>query len=180
MTENHPVLKKLLILSIAIVFIFSAFNLAWYIGVKRTYNHIAEDLDKVADEETKGVHYRKEIDGYTYLLSMTAYLLNSGFFSIEKSDGYVVELDSDGNAISDNGVHVSLFIWPKTFGGYEYGVDIYSEIEGIWEQIHINCEGDYIPENDGNLELNEYLSSVIDNYHDEIVTMLNLAKKYTK
>jgi hypothetical protein len=178
MKEKHPALRKLLILAIVIVCVFAAINLVWYIGVKTSYDHIAARLEKVTDEETRGTRYQKEVDGYTCGLSMTGYLFNSGFFSIDKSDGYTAEIDDDGNVISDNGVSVSLFIWPQTFGGYEYGVMIYSEKENLHEQIYIDSKGNYLSQDEGNVEVNEYLSSLINKYHDEIAPMLDLADEF--
>lgn len=180
MMTKHPALIKLLLLSLVIVIVFSAINLSWYIGVKRTYDRIAGDLDKVINTERKGTTYQKDIDGYTFSLKMTTYLSNSGFLSVEKEEGYVVNLDDELNPISDNGVHVTLFIWPKTFGGYKYGIDIYSEMDNLWEQISIDSEGNYIPKDEDNVELNEYLTSLRNQYQEEIVTMLDLAEKHMR
>jgi hypothetical protein len=179
MKEKHPALRKLLILATVIVCIFAVINLVWYIGVKTTYDHIAARLEKVTDEETGGTKYQKEVEGYTCVLSMPPYLSNSGFFTTEKSGGYIVtEVDDEGAVISDNGVSVSLFIWPKIFGRYEYGAMIYSAKENLFEQIYIDSKGNYLPQDEENVELNEYTSSLIDEYHDEIVTMLDLAGEF--
>lgn len=121
--------KKLLILFAIILMIFVTINAVWYFGYKATYNRLAGKMD-VAENiigQEKSINYYKIVGDKKCILGMPVYLGTGGHLCVGKQDGYVPQFDNDGNIIADNGVSISLYIWPQFFGGYQLGVDFYSE-----------------------------------------------------
>ncbi len=171
--KKHPVFFKLTILGIVILTIFAAINLVWYFGVMNRYNNLAENLDKTWDDIAEGYRYKKEIDGYTCLLKKPVYLNSDGFLTVSKTGGYKANYDSDGNLIDDGSKAVTLHIWAEKFSGYEFGVTIYNTTS--MDQIYITADGEYIPSVDGNEELDEMCSALIEEYRDEIDKLLEIA-----
>lgn len=179
-SENKKItLKKLIILFSLILLIFISINLLWLFTTYIPYNNFAMKLDKY-DENGEYVYYEKTMDGYTYHLSMPGYLDFSSFLSVSDSEGYVVTQDNDGNIISTNGISITLYIWPKIFSGYKYGVFILDDAQGIWEQIYIDENLNYIPlkENIGNEELNKYIDKLISDNYDEIKVLMDNARSF--
>lgn len=167
---------KLIALLSFVIFVFISTNLVWIFTTYIPYHNFASNLEKF-EEDGKYVYYEKNVGGYTYHLSMPEYLDFSGFLSVSDSEGYVVTQDNDGNITSTNGISITLFIWPKVFSDYKYGVFILDDAQGIWEQIYIDKNLKYIPvkENIGNKELNDYIEKLIADNYEEIKTLMSKA-----
>ena len=176
--KKISVAKKLLIFFGGAILIFGIINLVWLFGIKMKYINMSEDFmtgEEAQKESAKDSYYLIK-DGYEYLVAHPTYLGTNGFISVFKEGGYEATIDENGEVIKDNGVCVTLFIWPEVFG-YEYGVDIYSEKEQLWEQITIDENGNYIPTNKKNVEYNEYITDLIEEYQAEIQLLLEKSKK---
>ncbi len=175
--KNMTTGKKLLILFGGILLVFGIINLVWFIGIKCKYisnsknMQAAEEIGKVS---AKNSYYHIE-DGYEYMVAHPGYLGGNGFFAVSREEGYSVTIDENGEFLSDNGVCVTLYIWPKMFY-YMYGVDIYSEKENIWYQIYIDENGNLVTDDEKNIELNESKQVVLEEYETEIANLLELAK----
>lgn len=172
--------KKLIIVACIIVFIFAVINLSWLLLVKVPYNRYAGKLEIIYDEdygEEPGIRYQKEIDGYKYDSTMPDYLSYSGFLSVGRAEGHVVNMDDDGDILSSSGLDITVFIWPSVFGKCEYGVDFYDEAANIWEQVMIDSDINYLPEDKGNVEVNEYIEGLISDNYEEINKMVTGAKQ---
>ena len=173
-------IKKVLIFGILVLSIYGVINLIWLIGVKMEYDAYSKNMKKVVSQEEEDVariSYYKTKNGYTYSIKSPSYLSNNGFVTVAKEEGYVAEIDEEGNLIADNGVCVTLFIWPTLFAETQYGIDIWSEKEGISYQLYIDKNGNYIPEDASNIELNEYYESIMKEYETEIQKLLKLVEK---
>lgn len=182
MKEKISVAKKLIIVASIIVFIFAVINLSWLLLVKVPYNRYAGKLEIIYDEDygeegEPGIRYQKEIDGYKYDSSMPDYLCFSGVLSVGSIDGSVVNMDGNGEIVGSNGLDITIFIWPGVFGKCEYGVDFYDEAADIWEQVMIDSDINYLPEDKGNVEVIEYIEGLISENYEEINKMLTGAKQ---
>ena len=104
-----------------------------------------------------------------------SYLSHSGFLCVSDEEGLVFEQDKDGNVISDNGTAVSLYIWPKMFFGYTYGIDISNGDE--WYQIEVDKDGQYIVDEDVDPENQEKRKELLEENREEIKKLLDLADK---
>lgn len=174
MIKKHPIFTKLLILLIIIILIFTTINLVWFFGMKNRFNKQTENMELVWNKVASDYRYQKEIDGYICKLSMPFYLSDNGFMSVSTQD-YKLKLSSDGVVLNKDEFGIALFIWPQMFSGFEYGVSIYN-LSSI-NQILIDANGSYIPSEDENTELDEYNSQLIDQYKEDIDSLLEVANK---
>lgn len=123
--------KKLLILFLMILAILGAVNGVWYFGYKNIYNGFSKDMTLYTDEHDDSGFlstYEMTMDGYNLTLKMPAYLGFGGFMCISREDGYQPTYDENKHIVNDNGMLISLYIWPKMFGSYELGLYCYREI----------------------------------------------------
>ena len=128
-------------------------------------------------EENEMIRYSKTIEDYSITIKKPQYLGTGGFISIGDTEGYVTQIDENGNKISPTGMYISLYIWPGYFGKYELGIDFYDEVNGIWEQVEVTKELKVL--NTENLD-DEYvkdLNNLISENKDEILTMISIVEK---
>lgn len=171
--------QKLLILFVVILAIFAIINAAWYFGYKVAFNDLASKMDTeetVIGQESK-ISYYKIVENQKCILGMPSYLGTGGQLCVSCKDGYIPQYDANGNIIDDNGVLISLYIWPQFFGGYELGIDFYSELEGIWTQVYIDADLNLTEtENLDTLVISES-EKLIAEYADEIQNLIDVAKE---
>lgn len=177
--EKHiPTSKKLLILFAIILAIFAIINAVWYFGYKATYNNLASKMEESVDRiDGKTTHYSKTFEKYNFTLKMPAYLGEGGFLSIGNTEGAVTEYDSNYNAVSSNGIYVTLYIWPQYWGKYKMGVDFYDEAADIWEQIYIDSKLNIVSSENFDKQYITYLEGLISEYSTEIQNLIQAAEK---
>lgn len=179
MNERKQIVKKIGVVFGIIIAFFLIINLFWFLGIKIRYMNLTKKIDKVVqtqeerEEGIKNNSYEKIEDGYRYLVKGTGYLGNSGFACVCKEEGLVFETDKNGNIKSDNGTNISLFIWPKMFASYTYGIDVENVDE--WYQIEVDKYGHYIVDEDVDPENQEKLKEVLDKNREEIDKLFDLA-----
>ena len=176
--KKHAVLKKILIFFGILLLVFALINIGWFVGIKSRYDTYAKGMEKIEGPKMDGIirtYYEKEEDGYRYYIKSPTYLSDNGFMQVANAFSNIVIVDDDGEATHSLDVRVKLYVWPQVFGGYQYGVDI--QKEGVWEQIYIDEEGNYLPQDSENVEVNEYLDSIIQENESEILKLLKLANE---
>lgn len=181
MNERKQIIKRIGIVFGVIIAIFLIINLVWFLGVKTRYMQLEKKLDKVVqteEEKEEGIKkdsYEKTENGYKYQVKGTGYLGNSGFALVSDEEGLVLETDEKGNVISDNGTHVALYIWPKMFSGYTYGIDISNADD--WYQIEVDKDGQCLVDEDRDPEQQEKRKKVLEENREEINKLFELADK---
>lgn len=176
--KQKKVVKRLLIFGTIVLIMFAVINLVWFIGIKIPYDNLSEGMERIQGPTLDGItriYHTESRGGYEFNIKNSSYLSNNGYLSVIDESGMVVIMDEDGNAQNANDVYITLFIWPKLFAGFEYGVDV--QKEGMWEQIYIDKDGNYIPEDTENVELNEYMESLLKEYETEIQGLLKAANE---
>lgn len=103
------------------------------------------------------------------------YLSNSGFACVSNEEGMTFETDKDGNVISDSGTSITLYIWPKMFIGYTYGIDVENADE--MNQINVDNKGQYIPDKNVDPENQKKLEEILEKNKEEIDNLFDLADK---
>lgn len=167
--KNSRKYKKTLIIIEIVVGIFAIINLVWFIGVKSRYIDLTKNFDNNKNELR---NYIKDIDGYRYIVKNPGYLGNSGFANVSIAKDITVEIDEDGNEVTNDFIKVTLYIWPQWFDGYTFGIYIDNGKTGY--QINVDKDGNYIPfEN----EDQEKLKSILDDNRNEINKLFDLANK---
>lgn len=161
------------------LFIFGAVNAIWYFGYQRTYDKISEHLEMTYMDDIQDIEalrFCKDIGEYSIRMKMPTYLGSGGFISVGKTEGYIVHLDENGDVIGGSGIDITLYIWPKYFGEYEFGVDFYDEANGLWEQVEITSELKI--ENADSFSANHIseINELIIAHADEIERMFDLAE----
>lgn len=163
--------KKLNALALIIFTIFILINAFWIITMYIPYSGYISKVDK---EKTEiGTIYEKYIDEYNFKVSPTPYLGYDAFLSV--SQDYNVTLDENGNIISSD-TNISLFIWPNIWTGNEYGIMFLNEAEGIFIQVMIDENGNYLQGNSINEEYNAEVEKYLEENRDEVSKLLQMAK----
>ena len=177
--KNISTLKKLVILFIVFLAIFGIINIVWYFGYKATYDKLASKMDteETSIGQESRVSYYKIAGEERCILGMPSYLSYGGQLCVSAEEGYVPQYDADGNIISDNGIYVSLYIWPQFLGAYELGVDFYSEKDHIWEQLYIDSELNLQGTENMDPLLIEKLQKLIDEHSDTINKLIDTAEE---
>lgn len=160
--------------------IFGGIHFTWKFGYKRQYDNIAKKLDVIyldGTEKEEMKRYQKTFGDYSVSLRMPAYLGYGGFVAVGNKTGYVAELDENGNTISGSGLDISLFIWPKLFRGYDFGLDFYDDYNNIWEQVEVKRDLSLSDIDDFDDEYIDYLNKLIQDNRSEIEKLFNVAEK---
>lgn len=173
--------KKLLILFLVILAIFGAVNGVWYFGYKNIYNGFAKEMTLYTDEHDDSgflSRYGTTVDGYSFTLKMPEYLGFGGFMCISREEGYQPVYDDQGNVISDNGMLISLYIWPQIFGGYKLGLDCYGESDAeITGQFEINADLSLVNAEYMDDEAIAEVEAMFGAHSEEIQHLFDLAKE---
>lgn len=167
--KNVKKYKKILILIGIIVGIFAIINLTWFVGIKSRYIELTKSFENSKDEL---MNYTKDINGYRYIVKDTGYLDNSGFANVSIAKDVVVEIDDDGNEVTNDFTKVTLYIWPEWFDGYTFGIVIDNGKKGY--QINVDKNGNYISYDKDN---QEEMKSILNDNRDEINKLFELADK---
>lgn len=178
--QRSAIFKRLILLLLAIVIIFAAINAVWYFGYQQRYNHLSECLDaKYIDdiEEKDMLRYFKDVDDYTITLKMPAYLGSGGFISVARTEGYVSQLDDNGNVIAGSEMYITLYIWPKYFSDYKLGLDFYDEVNSVWEQVELTSDMELMNTDALDDEYIEYVNQLISEYDAEITKLIDIAER---
>lgn len=176
---------RLCIVLLAVLLLFSGFHFTWKLGYMKQYERIAEKLDVIyldedgepeAEHDERTKRYSKVFGNYAVFLKMPAYLGFGGFICVEDKDGYTFVTDGEGNVLSSSGLAVSLYIWPKLFGGYDLGIDFNDEYADIWEQVYVNRDLSLVSTEDMDDEYVEYISKMIQDNQAEIENLFKVAE----
>ncbi len=170
--KKHPILFKLIILGIVLILILGMINLLWYIGIRNRYNSLTKNMERTWDNNAEAYRYTATIDGFSCQIKMPSYLANNGFLMVSDG-GYKAQYDENGNLIDDESMAITLHIWPQKFSGYKYGVSIYNLTTRM--QIYLTADGEYISTTNGNTELDEKYTAVLDKYENEIDSLFRVA-----
>lgn len=141
--------KRMLILIGCTVFIlFCALNVFWYVVVYQRYSDYTDSVPK----NEYGIYGLTDSEGFNYNVKKPRYLsFKSGNLGVSTSAG--------------NG----LIIWPKPFGGYEYGVLI--TVDDISYQIYITEKLEVVDDN------NEIYINILNENKDSIETLFEKANE---
>ncbi len=178
-TGKPLILKRLAILLGVILLIFGMINGLWFFGYRQNYHNFSLKLEAQyveGIEEADMLRYAKTVDGYSVTLKMPNYLGSGGFISVEKEEGYVSQLDENGNIIGDNGLNITLFIWPQYFGKYELGLDFFDEVNSIWEQVAIRPDLSLANAEDMDEAYIAYINELISENQEEIDKLIAIAE----
>lgn len=151
--------KKLIKIGICVLICFFGINIFWF-----TWNQIkyAQFSAAIPEKNKMGVRMLTDEDGFDFGVKEPGYLSFTGNLSIV--------MPSEGDEISFND---GLIVWPKAFGGFEYGVILYeptSDNESIQYQIYIDEEGNAI-------ESDEETALITKKHKDSINILLEKANE---
>lgn len=171
---------RLGIVLLGVLVIFGGIHFTWKLGYVSQYEKIAEKLDVVYLDETEEEdmkRYGKTFGEYSVLLKMPAYLGYGGFITVGSETGYIGELDESGNITGGSGLDISLYIWPKLFGGYTLGLDFLDDYNNIWEQVYVNRDLSLSDTEDMDDDYIDYINKLIQDNYSEIENLFNVAEK---
>lgn len=171
---------RLGIVLLGVLVIFGGIHFTWKLGYMSQYEKIAEKLDVVYLDETEEEdmkRYGKTFGEYSVLLKMPAYLGYGGFITVGSETGYIGELDESGNITGGSGLDISLYIWPKLFGGYTLGLDFLDDYNNIWEQVYVNRDLSLSDTEDMDDDYIDYINKLIQDNYSEIENLFNVAEK---
>ena len=171
--KNQIAIQRLVILTVIIVLIFIAIDLFWLVTRKLRFERLENGMDEITTEWGE-VAYQKEVNGYLLQISTPAYLSYGGNMTVGNSEGYVVEIDESGNEVESQEMYISLYIWPKTFGEYEYGVDFMGP-DDFWTQLMITPDIHYVRNENNEEAYNDEQEALITKYRDQIQELLDAA-----
>lgn len=182
-SNRAVIIKRLLILLGVILIIFATINGVWFFGYQQRYNQIAKQLDVTyidGIEEKDMLRYAKEIGAYSISMKMPSYLGQGGFISVARTEGYVAELDEEGNIIESSGMYITLYIWPKYFQGYKIGLDFYDEKEAIWEQVEFTSQMELMHADTLDDEYIEYVNQLLKEHEIQIKELMTTMEETLK
>ncbi len=177
-TPRRIIVKRLLLLLLVILLIFGVWNAVWFFGYQQRYNQLAEHLNPyyLDDEGRKSLRYSKEVGEYSISLSMPAYLGSGGHVSIGKTEGYVYELDEEGNVIAGGGLDIELYIYPKYFTDYRLGLMFYDGFNSVMEMAVFTTDMEMENTEEMDDAYIEHINELIRENRDEITTLINIAR----
>lgn len=179
--QTNSVLKRLITLFIVILVTFGAINALWFYGYKIQYNRLSNVLEVAYNDINPNIkRYVRDEGGYHFELKMPEYLGRGGFISVAKEEGAITYYDETGTITGSNGMFVSLYIWPKYFGKYKMGIDLYDEVERVSEQIVITDDIQVVVNGDYDDEYIQYLQDLLNENYDEIIRLINVADTLLK
>ena len=147
--------KTVWIVVICILSLFILINISWYIWRMVKYESYSTGMEENFFSTWIVPRYiQTDTDGYDYSVKYPDYLSFTGNLSIVSSSP------------DDNPFANALIIWPKTFGGYEYGVMLEEGEEQF--QIYINPDGSAVYPED---------SEVTARHQENIDELLQRARK---
>ena len=120
--------KKIIKIVIGVMAVFIIFNIFWYIWRNVRYGSYDEGFNK--NELWTFIvprYYLIDEEGYDYTVKYPEYLSFTGNLTAGMPT-------TDNNPFTD-----FLVIWPKPFGGYEYGISL--TVDGTNYQIMIDEDG---------------------------------------
>lgn len=179
-SSKKAILKKLLILFCVILAVFATINGVWYFGYQRRFESMAEHLEMDSfdlNESKTVVRYFREVDDHNIVLGMPTYLGSGGRVALEKAEGCIVEQDDAGNIVGGNGIHITLFIWPRYFSGYLIGVDFDDPLNDLWAQTELNSDLKPLYAEEMDPESIAFLTQLIEENRGEIETMIRIAEE---
>ncbi len=154
-------IKIVIILCSVLVGVFAIWNIAWFAFVNSVYKPLA---DKISVDNL-GYHSMVADDNYRYSVFMPSYLSFTSNLSVHENTPINEQSDSHS---------VSLIIWPKLFGGYEYGVSLTVPKSEGKDELSFSSYNFMFDEHMNPLdELNEYEKEVLEEYKDEIKELYN-------
>lgn len=156
MKNDNDTKKIIFRIIIFAVITFLALNAFWFSWRTIQYGKYSKGFTKTVFSEFFTPRYAfNDADGYEYYVKYPDYFTFTGNLSMNNPEHEAFE-DQD----------ICLFIWPKVFGQYEYGILIYDG--GQEHQIYLDENGNAIsPEN----------KEIVQRHKDEIIDMFERADK---
>lgn len=149
-------MKKIVMrVALCLLALFMLINVSWYVWRMMKYESYNTGMEKNVFASWLVPRYvQTDADGYDYGVKYPDYLMLTGNLSVgcPTTDD---EIFTDG-----------LIIWPKFFGGYEYGVILYENEEAFY--IYINADGSAVDLED---------SDVVVRHQKNIDALLQRAKE---
>ncbi len=147
--------KKVLKVILWVLALFLLANGIWFVWRAVKYGAYSKGMEKSELPEWLVPRYiRTDDEGFDYLVKYPDYLSLTG--------NLTVGLPADG----DNPFTDFLVVWPKAFGGFEYGVSITED--GTMYQIYIHEDGSAADPKD---------SGIIERNRDTVNTLLGRANE---
>jgi len=102
-------------MTIALIAVLAAWNLLWFLITTVQYHTFIA----VVPKDRSGLHYLKNEDGFSYYVKKPDYLSFSGNLGVLNEP-----------------MQEALIIWPRLFGGYQYGFRL--QKDGKAYEIYVN------------------------------------------
>lgn len=177
--KKKTAMKKLSILALVIFIAFFLINLFWLATIYFPCYSYTKDMERGPSEF--GIGYQKVIDDHTYSIAVPYYMTYSPFISLSKNidrasvKAEKVEME-DGGINYFYGNEVTLFIWPKIGGTYQYGAVLTAGNHSYMSYVDEN--GNYIENDTMSDEGKVKAKELYEELHDQIVEDLSLAKQF--
>ncbi len=146
--------KSVLRAAICILALFLLINAGWYVWRSVKYGSYSKGMEKNEIPEWLVPRYKySDAEKFDYGVKYPDYLSLTGNLSV-------------GMPVTGEDFFTDfLVIWPKVFGGYEYGVSV--EVDGEDRQIYIKADGSAVHPED---------NWIVERCRDHIDALLNKAK----
>ncbi len=147
--------KKALRAAAFLLAIFILINAGWYVWRLVKYGSYVEGMERNEIPEWLVPRYKHiDAEGYDYSVKYPDYLSFTGNLCVGLPA-------ADENPFTD-----FLVIWPKVFGGYEYGVSV--SADGQAYQIYVDSDGSAV---------DPAYNEIADSYQEEIDDLLHRAQE---
>ncbi len=168
-----------IVVVLILFFIVALISFKWYVSVGTPYKQYLNAFDgdyySVKSESSSSQKFEKIIGKYRYTVAKPKFLDFTGYLTVSYLELPKVEIDpKSSEVIGSNGLYISVYIWTDVSGRYKYGVMFDDEYQGIFEQITINKNAAYLPD-ERNLELSEKAQQHLKENNAEIKEMLKNA-----
>ena len=129
-------MKKAVKIIVAILIVFVAVNAIWFGWSRVKYGKLSRGMEEnTIDEFLVPRYFYTDEEGYDFGVKYPDYLSLTGNVSVGTP------------AKGDNPFTDALIIWPKLFGGYEFGVLLYDD-NGDGYCIYIDSDGNALSKDD--------------------------------
>ena len=178
--KKTKIFKRLLILFIVILLIFGTINAVWFFGYRIRYIRLSKNMTQSNIEglESGGEErYYLEVGDYSIVMKTPAYLGEGGFIAIDRTEGYVVQYDENGELVSGDDLLVTLYVWPQYFSGYTVGLMFYDKYNEITEMAEVDSNLEIVDVDVYDPEDLELIEELMEENMDEINVLINIAEE---
>lgn len=180
------VVRKLVVILIVVLMIFSLATGVWYFGYRIKFDEAAKGLT-VATNSVGDKRWIGTIDSYQITVAKPTGLLKTWIEIAEPIQGelYMPIYDEYGNVIMDEAGNimfesgpliVSLFVWPQLFDDCDFGVFFEGGPDNVQIQLMIDEELNILDADMFNEDEIEFFENLIEEKEDVIREQLDIAK----